>query len=143
MNKTKIDLNNNLILRSENIEYDESTLKSTLDNRFNYSTEEQKIGKWIDGKPLYRKVIDCGNLPNTSSKTVNTSISNIDMVTNIYGSASNGLIYYHLPHTSRWDSESCIQIAYLKTNNVLELVTGSDRSSLYAYVILEYTKTTD
>lgn len=28
-----------------------------IDNRFNYSTEEQKIGTWIDGKPLYRKTI--------------------------------------------------------------------------------------
>lgn len=32
MNKTKIDLDNNLILRSENIEYNDDTLKNTLDN---------------------------------------------------------------------------------------------------------------
>jgi hypothetical protein len=32
----------------------------------NYSTDEQVIGKWIDGKPLYRKVISftpAGNIP--------------------------------------------------------------------------------
>lgn len=28
-----------------------------VNNKFNYSTEEQVIGKWIDGKPLYRKTI--------------------------------------------------------------------------------------
>lgn len=27
-------------------------------NKENYSTEEQVIGTWIDGKPLYRKVIN-------------------------------------------------------------------------------------
>lgn len=32
MNKTKIDLDNDLILRSENIEYNNDTLKNILDN---------------------------------------------------------------------------------------------------------------
>lgn len=31
MNKTKVDLNDNLILRSENIEYENDTLKNALD----------------------------------------------------------------------------------------------------------------
>ena len=30
-----------------------------------YSTDEVKTNKvWIDGKPIYRKVVDCGALPN-------------------------------------------------------------------------------
>ena len=28
-----------------------------LENKFKYSTEEQVIGRWIDGKQIYRKVI--------------------------------------------------------------------------------------
>ena len=36
-----------------------------------YSTNEVKTGgKWIDGKPIYRKVVDFGALPNASEKTV-------------------------------------------------------------------------
>jgi len=33
-----------------------------------YTTTERRIGTWIDGKPLYSKVINFGALPN---KTVN------------------------------------------------------------------------
>ena len=29
-----------------------------VDNKNNYSTEEKVIGKWIDGKPIYRKVLN-------------------------------------------------------------------------------------
>lgn len=32
-------------------------IAEAFENRNNYSTEEQVIGKWIDGKPLYRKVV--------------------------------------------------------------------------------------
>lgn len=28
-----------------------------LDERTNYSTEEQVVGTWIDGKPIYRKIV--------------------------------------------------------------------------------------
>lgn len=81
MNKTKIDLNNNLILRSENIEYNDDTLKSTLDNRFNYSTEEQKVGKWIDGKNLYRKTISFTDTIETNVECIKEhNISNVDII---------------------------------------------------------------
>lgn len=29
----------------------------------NYSTTEHKVGTWIDGKPIYQKVIPLTNLP--------------------------------------------------------------------------------
>lgn len=40
------------------------TLDNYLDTINEYSTDEKIIGKWIDGKPIYRKVINsiCGNL---------------------------------------------------------------------------------
>lgn len=56
-NKTMINLDNNLILKSENVEYDNKTLKECLDNMYNFSTEEKVVGKWVDGKPLYRKTL--------------------------------------------------------------------------------------
>ena len=55
-----------------------------LNDKFNYSTDEQKIGTWINGKPLYRKTIV---LPNgtgtTAEKTYNMSefgLENIEMM---------------------------------------------------------------
>ena len=38
-------------------------------NTNNYSTEEQVIGTWIDGKPIYRRVIQHGLIGTTNPKT--------------------------------------------------------------------------
>ena len=54
-----------------------------VNNKFNYSTEEQVIGKWIDGKPLYRKIA-YGNVPQSDQyPTVATGITNLDKVVSI------------------------------------------------------------
>lgn len=52
----------------------------------NYSTNEQVVGTWIDGKPLYRRTF-VGNT-GTSAQTVITSAYNNDTirVVNAYGS---------------------------------------------------------
>lgn len=45
-----------------------------------YSTEETAIGTWIDGKTIYRKVIEVGKLASVSSKnysTVTTTFSDV------------------------------------------------------------------
>ena len=52
-----------------------------------YSTTEQVIGTWIDGKPIYRKVINFGSLPNAESKSVAHNIANIDFIVNVWGMA--------------------------------------------------------
>ena len=51
----------------------------------NYSTKEQVIGQWLDGKPIYQKTINTGALPNKTTKTVAHNISNIDIVIEIRG----------------------------------------------------------
>lgn len=56
----------------------------------NYSTEEQVVGKWIDGKPIYRKVVE-GTLPSfvpgssTAEGSIAHSISNLGTVVGITG----------------------------------------------------------
>lgn len=42
-----------------------------------YSTDEQIIGQWIDGSPVYRKVVDCGTVDAGQIKNVNHNISNL------------------------------------------------------------------
>lgn len=83
MNKQKIDLNNDKILRSENVEYNNQVLKDYLDKLTVYSNEEQVIGKWTNGKPLYRKIVS-GNVPESDHyPTVATGITNLDEVVSI------------------------------------------------------------
>lgn len=83
MNKQKIDLDNDKILRSENVEYNNQVLKDYLDKLTVYSNEEQVIGKWTNGKPLYRKIVS-GNVPESDYyPTVATGITNLDKVVSI------------------------------------------------------------
>lgn len=39
---------------------------------YNYSTEEKKVGKWIDGRDIMQKTVVVDELPNVTSKTIDT-----------------------------------------------------------------------
>lgn len=107
----------------------------------NYSTEEKVIGKWIDEKTLYRKVINFGSLPNSSSKAIGIGVANLGTVTKIEGLAVGSTYTFPMPYAST--SNITLNIDLHKVNNNIEIITGTDRSSYTAYIIIEYTKTTD
>ena len=123
----------------------ENTYSQEYINKFtDYSTTEQVIGKWIDGKPLYRKVIDFGALPNTSEKNANHNIANLDMFTSINAISYNPTLntFFYIPLAST--SSNSANIYILATPDQVRIGTGSDRSGFTkTYIILEYTKTTD
>ena len=111
----------------------------TIDERNVYSTDEKIIGQWLDGKPIYQKIVDCGALPNNSSKSVQHGITNLDKCV-YYTGISIGPITCKMPYIPT--SSSGI-IALWITNTSVEIATNSDRSTYAAYVTLQYTKTTD
>ena len=51
---------------------------------FEYSTTEQVIGKWIDGRLIYRKVLT-GTTNSNDAETINHGITNFGVTLNIYG----------------------------------------------------------
>lgn len=107
--------------------------------------KEKIVGIWIDGKPIYRKVINTGVLPNKTSKTVNHNIDNIDFITNYYGMAYRAAddTFIRLPFVQSEQSLN-FQVAMFIDKTIISLVTASDRSGFtVSYVIMEYTKTTD
>lgn len=107
-----------------------------------YSTTEHVIGTWIDGKPVYEKTIDCGYLPNHATKSINHNISNLKRVIAHWGGAMNSSgVYLPLPKVSPSGLEYLVDIAV--TDTIINIDTGNDRSGYYAYVTLQYTKTTD
>ena len=116
---------------------------NTLNEERSYSTEEVNTGKkWIDGKPIYRKVVDFGALPNASEKTVNHNISNIATVTKIAGHTTNGISFYPLPYLNTDSAVSSIMV-YM-TTTIIAVRTGSDRTAFTnTKFTVEYTKTTD
>lgn len=110
-----------------------------------YSTEETRTGKtWIDGKPIYRKVIDFGALPNATTKVVAHGIADVDTWVQqiaIANTATKSGI--RLPFADTTLATQSIS-AYATATSV-GVNTGNVNRSDYTkcYFILEYTKSTD
>lgn len=126
---------NSIYVRNSNGVYEEFIKKSEEV----YSSEETVIGTWL-GKPLYRKTINVGTLPNNTVLRVAHNIINYDRFVNIIGSAKSSTQSLSFPFVgSNLSDNIAIQIT---TDNIV-IITGSDRSAFNGYVTLEYTKTTD
>ena len=114
-----------------------------------YSTEETRIGTWIDGKPLYRKVYDNLIFPTTTgiNKDILRLPSEIDNVIALQGFLNAKPNRYPIPFTSPASRGTTIDLliwgdyVYLDFNAVQEVVTLFGRKPYVVWV--EYTKTTD
>lgn len=127
--------------------WEEVTVGDELKNKYNYSTVEHVVGKWIDGKPLYEKtVLDTLNTSANTYFTINHNISNVKM---IYINTSNSVVY--LSDLSASTSPYCYGPA---TGSDEEVRMGVDSTKIYGRVgskyaqanvaiTLRYTKTTD
>lgn len=108
-----------------------------------YSEKERLIGTWIDNKPLYRKVINCGPLPNNGISTVEHGAKDVDKVVRLCGA---GIRYdgetLPIPYTVVNADNSGGILVYANTTGIT-LRTSNDRSNYNAYIIIEYTKTID
>lgn len=142
MNKQKIDLDNDKILRSENVEYNNQVLKDYLDKVTVYSNEEQVIGKWVDGKPIYRKTINVGT-PSAAKSYLQHGISNVKDFINAHGrciveDGSQQMIPSNYTNWEIWlyDFTSTIISLYFSNNQWANNPTN-------VQITLEYTKTTD
>lgn len=114
-------------------------------SNFAYSTSEINTGAtWIDGKPIYRKVVEIGVLPNATTKTVAHGISNLGRVIHLYGTFVNSPYKWAtIPWASTGASTGNNISCELDSSDV-KVTTGVDRTmDDNCYVIIEYTKTTD
>lgn len=126
-----------LSVRNSNGVYEEFAKKSEEV----YSTEEQRIGTWIDGKPLYRKtIISNFELPfvtQVTSYNIDHNISNIDKVVHV--EMTDGL--KHIPNLSKAGGTTTID--YVSSTTIEIRYINDSWSSRDWYITLEYTKTTD
>lgn len=105
-----------------------------------YSTEETRIGTWIDGKPIYRKVFteEIKLITNTDVPVIKISDYGIDKIINIHG-------YIRRPEfniVQLWDSgAAAISVSYLDDYIYAYLLVNDE--SYLTYYFIEYTKTTD
>ena len=148
-NNEKLILNacNGLIVTSiVGYKFGEVTVQNTITNpspAASYSTDEQLTGgTWIDGKPIYRKVIDFGALPNSTLKQVPHGISDIDAIVSFNGvTFAKNKTATPIPYVYT-DSINTVSL-FLEGTNVCIQTFGDKTSYINTYVTLEYTKTTD
>ena len=105
-----------------------------------YSTKEQVIGTWVDGKPLYRKTINIGALPNKTDIEIPLP-ANCKRIIKFYGCSTDGSYGIELPAISL-TAPIIIFISYPDSKAILR--THDDKSEYTeSYLTFEYTKTTD
>lgn len=105
-----------------------------------YSTSETLTNKvWIDGKPIYRKVIDFGALPNAGTKSVHTYLSNVRMV-NVEVVAVNYTNGYVNPIPLMTSAQNVSYYIDMLNNDQIYVTSTVDKSMYSAYFILEYIK---
>lgn len=120
------------------------TVKEYVDKANTYSVDEKIVGTWIDGKPIYRKVIDFGELPNAGFQNVAHNIKGLDYVICLRGIAKTTTNnFYPIPFVGNGAMFNNATATMRINATEVTIATTTDVSSHTAYVILEYTKTTD
>lgn len=128
-----------------------------IENLTTYSTTEQRIGTWINGKPLYRITFNGTTLPTTGEKKAEINISSLsisrgffDVTHSYFHDTTNGR-YYSLPvvnvstsGTGTTTANSSAQAGiYFNDTFTKIVIEGGYNMNWSATVTIEYTKTTD
>lgn len=112
---------------------------------YNVSSVETVVGKWVDGRNIYRKYIAFGQLNAASPMKKPHEITNIDRCIHIYGSARDTSL----------DSRYTVPLPFVSTSSVSENINiGVDKENIQVYftgdkkrysamIIIEYIKQSD
>ena len=105
----------------------------------NYSLEEQVIGTWIDGKPIYRKVIVDNNVLSVGISKIGM-IENHSTIISIYGTVKSSLGHITELVYSYPSNEHAINI---DQDGSIIMYHHAENYNAQTIVVVEYTKTTD
>lgn len=122
---------------------------AVLTNLFDFSTTEKKVGTWINGKPVYRKVVQ-GTTPNSDDATNFSWVDNLDTVIGIegwimYGGAYQFFIGRSQPMSIDDSAVSQITRIAVTPSKQFQFMSGTNgllKNQPFT-VVLTYTKTTD
>ena len=147
------DVYNKIVKAPSNAEYARLSYASAnykfikIDSNEIYSTKKKKIGLWINGKPIYRSVIKIDI--NTNNANISTDILNLNIkeLINIYGTSyhnTGSTVYRRSIFVSySYNSTDVSEFSTVYMNNHYLIFRSRNLQLSYAYVVLEYTKTTD
>lgn len=119
------------------------SVEDKLDSLTTYSTTEQAVGTWINGKTIYQKTVSIGALPNNATvgyEVVGEAIETLVDIS-IIATDTTGNYFIVLPNLS---SNSAFQISYdVEIDNgktKVFIVTARDVTSYSGVVTIRYTK---
>lgn len=111
-----------------------------------YSTTEQVVGKWIDGKPIYQKTVTSDTVTYGQTWSSLATVSNIDTVVwygGILHEGGTGKGWYNIP-TYRPGQQAGIGINIDSAGNISYMNNWvSQVSGAKIWATIQYTKTTD
>lgn len=107
-----------------------------------YSAEEQRIGTWIDGKPLYRKTVGFTTGSSTDTWSTISGLTNINDIPYYSG-------YIYMSDTETFlvpspNANNCPYFSINKSSHTLrEAHTNNTCNNKTCVITFNYTKTTD
>ncbi len=120
------------------VQYTIQLMEGNMSRIADYSTAEHLTGaRWIDGKPIYRKVIDSGSLPDTI-KNINPEIDNLGIIVDMRLMGYNTSVKQFFPAPSRiWTLHYTIGATPL-----IQIYPDSELYEMlqHSFIIIEYTK---
>jgi len=112
----------------------------TKQNVVNYSTEEQNTGrKWIDGKQLYERTINCGELTFGTHNIETLTVEEVKFIKGFVEDINDSSYIRPLPFAA--DSSNSIRVDI--SNNILRIITYASWSGYRAYLTIQYTKNSE
>lgn len=114
-----------------------------------YSTEEQVIGTWIDGKPLYRKVVEMRNMTKDNYKMKAHNIQNmkyariVDVSMQRGNQSSGNFQLFSVGNVGGKYNDTQVGFDTYIDSNCVYVYCNGDRTLFVGTAIIEYTKTTD
>lgn len=133
-------------LSAQNLNQLQTNVENAIDATSTYLTSETVVGEWIDGKPIYRKVLDLGGI-GTSSTSIERYIDGnyYDTIVNFDGYIYSGNNKISL--TNFFSVDMYINICYSISNNLVKILINRNNAELWSEwgvkIIIDYTKTTD
>lgn len=107
-----------------------------------YSTTEQVVGTWIDGKPIYETTINVGALPNNTSISLTAQTpSDLEYLIDVRGFCVNHSDSSHqrpLPLSAGGSNDIRVDLG----GGYIRITTYTDWSNYDGYLTIQYTKST-
>ena len=112
--------------------------KENMYGNYNYSSNEIVVGKWIDDRPIYRKIINYNGTLSAGVNNITHGISDFDSIINISG---------FVPGTTQYPLGAFVNTTYFltleyvdATNVAVHVGSGWGNAFNGLIIIIEYVK---